>query len=280
MTAPAGEGVRKRTGLWSWLAIGVVFAVVGTIVLVKVAGGGPSVATVSSLSPAPPAVAQEVTGIPPLVFNKVGVTSPVVPVTAPVVLGRPDPSAHPFVLFVGTEYCSFCAAERWPLIVALSRFGKFGTLYDVESTAIDFAPDTPSFSFYGTTFHSKDLGFHAYEVTSDVVKADDDGYVGLMKLSSSARRLWQRYDPAGTYPFVDVDNEVVVLQSELSPETFAQTTREQVAADLVDPANPITQGIVASANYLTAAICHADGDRPGRVCDSPGVDAAFAALRL
>ncbi|MGH3290263.1 MAG: DUF929 family protein, partial [Trebonia sp.] len=31
----------------------------------------------------------------------------------------------PEVLYVGAEYCPYCAMENWPLIVALSRFGQF-----------------------------------------------------------------------------------------------------------------------------------------------------------
>ncbi len=38
-----------------------------------------------------------------------------------------DRRGKPEVLFVGAEFCPFCAAERWPLIVALSRFGHFST---------------------------------------------------------------------------------------------------------------------------------------------------------
>ena len=34
----------------------------------------------------------------------------------------------PEVLYVGTEFCPYCAAESWSLIVALSRFGQFSGL--------------------------------------------------------------------------------------------------------------------------------------------------------
>ena len=29
----------------------------------------------------------------------------------------------PEILYVGAEYCPYCAAERWAMVVALSRFG-------------------------------------------------------------------------------------------------------------------------------------------------------------
>jgi hypothetical protein len=271
---------RVRAGLWSWLLAGVLVALLGTLLLVKVVGGAANLPTITSLSPATARIRAEVTGVTAAVYNAVGVTSPVVPVVAPEVLraAGTEGAKRPFVLFVGAEYCSFCAAERWPLIAALSRFGHFGTLYDVESSPIDFAADTPSFSFYGTSYRSKLIVFHAYEVRSDVLGAS--GYLPLMRLGRSVRALVHRFDPSMTYPFVDIDNEFLVPVAELSPVTFAATTREQVAADLADPTNPVTQGIVASANYLTAAICAVDRQRPAVVCEAPGTLDADAALGL
>ncbi len=107
-----------------------------------------------------------------------------------------------------------------------------------------------------------------------------NGYTPLMRLSSSARTTMGRYDPTLRYPFVDVAGVALVLQANLSPETFVGTNRSQVAGGLVDPTNPVTQGIVASANYLTAAICDADGELPVSVCASDGVRAADLALGL
>lgn len=270
--------------MYTWLLAGVVVALLGTLLLVKVVGGSTALPTVTTLAKASPLERAEVTGIPASVFDDVGVNSPVVPVVPPVLIPSSSvrtakqSSGTPTVLFVGTEYCSFCAAERWPLIAALSRFGTFGTLYDVESSSIDYAPDTPSFSFDGTSFTSKYVRFRAYEVRSDVL--GPDGYLPLMKLSDSARSVLDRFDPTARYPFVDIGGEALVLQANLSPETFVGTSRQQVAGGLVDPTDAVTQGIVASANYLTAAICHADGERPGAVCLSAGVAAADLALGL
>jgi hypothetical protein len=285
-TTEARRGPHLRAGLYTWLLAGVVVALLGTLLLVKVVGNGSSLPTVTSLAPASPIERAEVTGIPATVFNEVGVDSPVVPVVPPVLLASSSPrdsgarhgTTVVSVLFIGTEYCSFCAAERWPLIAALSRFGTFGTLYDVESSSIDYAPDTPSFSFDGTTYSSKYVSFRAYEVKSDVLGAH--GYLPLMKLPNWARSVMVRYDRTMRYPFVDVAGEAVVLQANLSPETFAGTSRQQVAGGLVDPTDPVTQGIVASANYLTATICRADGEVPSSVCLSAGVAVADVALGL
>src|SRR5712692_8559609 len=43
-------------------------------------------------------------------------------------------NGKPEVVYVGAEYCPFCAAERWALSVALSRFGSFSGLHLIHSS--------------------------------------------------------------------------------------------------------------------------------------------------
>ena len=42
-------------------------------------------------------------------------------------------NGKPEVLYMGAEYCPYCAAERWAMIVALSRFGTFSGLHTIHS---------------------------------------------------------------------------------------------------------------------------------------------------
>jgi len=275
---------RARHAVWWKLAVGVVFAVLGTLLLVKVVGVGVGQRTVTALSPTPAAVLDEVTGIPLATYDEVGVRSPTVPVVAPVPLH--DASALfvrdtagrklPLVLFVGAEYNAFSAAERWPLVAALSRFGRFTSLYDVESSSIDYAPNTPTFSFYDVDYHSDFLVLRAYEVAADVRRRGR--YLPLMHVPARFTAVERHLDPTAVYPFVDVGNVAKVREAGLSPVTFVGLSRNQIAGALADPRNPVSRSIVASANYLTAAICLADGERPGAVCDSAGVRAADAAM--
>src|SRR5207249_3539085 len=39
--------------------------------------------------------------------------------------GQKGPTGKVQVLFVGADYCPYCAAQRWSIIAALNRFGKF-----------------------------------------------------------------------------------------------------------------------------------------------------------
>ena len=65
-----------------------------------------------------------------------------------------------------------------------------------------------------------------------------------------------------------------------SPGVHPGHSQSAIAAGLSQPHNPVGQAIVASANYLTAGICLATGQKPASVCASKGVRAAALALGL
>ena len=75
----------------------------------------------------------DTTSVPASTLDTVGAGSGV---TAPPEIkgGTPLTSGgKPEVLYMGAEYCPFCAAERWAMVVALSRFGTFSGLSTVHS---------------------------------------------------------------------------------------------------------------------------------------------------
>ena len=99
--------------------------------------------------------------------------------------------------------------------------------------------------------------------------------------------LTNRYDSAeyfpanpGTYPFLDFGNGVAVAGASYSPSILAGMSRAQIASELADPTNPTTKEIAATANYLTAAICSIDGERPSSVCTSEGVTQAMTFAKI
>ena len=57
--------------------------------------------------------------------NKIGIgvaTGVLLPVTN---VSRLTVNGTPEVLYMGADYCPFCAATRWGLVLALMRFGNF-----------------------------------------------------------------------------------------------------------------------------------------------------------
>jgi thiol-disulfide isomerase/thioredoxin len=271
---PAARSGRPA-GLFTWVAIGVVVAAVVAIVIVKVTNGSSSVA----FGPTSPTIVGQLNSVPASTFDTVGVSSPDVPVTFPA-RAKDQPmlmwaDSHgvkrPTVFYYGAEYCPFCAGERWPMIVALSRFGTWNGLYDMLSSHTDVYPDTPTFSFLHFVYQSQYINFSSVEVQ------DRDGKK-LQTPTADQLAVVNKYDPSGNIPFASIGNQAMVLQASPLPSAFTGTTREQVASVLADPTNKLTKGIIASANFLTASICHIDGQQPAAVCNASGVKTAATTM--
>ena len=292
---PADPGAATRrpaTSLLAWGTVALVLVIVVVLVVIKITGGpvAPTPTAVSTPTPAPPSVVKAITSIPASVFDAVGVKSTDVALTPPTLLhGQPalTSGGKPEIVFVGDEFSPYCAAERWALVAALSRFGTFGgTLDAMQSGSVEVFPGTPTFTFVGTHYRSKYLSALLVEHYGNKKNSAGTAYSVLEPLTPEVRALLARYDrttpafPGGIVPFVDVANRAVVTGGELSPAVFQQLDANDIAAGLTDARAPATQAIVAAANYLSATICEADGGQPARVCSSAGVRAASSALGL
>ena len=92
--------------------------------------GGPAGPTGAALT----ALTKQVTSVPAATLDQVGAGA--VTGTPSRISGAPLTSGgKPEMLYMGAEYCPYCAAERWSMIVALSRFGTFNGLTTTRSAA-------------------------------------------------------------------------------------------------------------------------------------------------
>lgn len=278
---------RPATSLLTWAIVALVLVIVVVLVVIKVTGNSATGTNAGPPpAPAPSAVVQAVTKIPASVYNAVGVTSPDAAVTAPrTIAGAPllKAGGRPDVLFVGDGFCPYCAAERWALVAALSRFGTFTDLESSNSGTNEAFPGTPTFSFAGTKYSSRYVAATLVEHYGDQKNAAGTGYAVLDPLSHSEKALMARYDRDGTgavAPFLDIANRAVLDGGTFSPAILQQLSSTQIATGLTDPKDPATQAIVAAANEITAEICSTDGQLPTTVCTSSGVLAAATALGL
>jgi thiol-disulfide isomerase/thioredoxin len=174
----------------------------------------------------------------------------------------------PEMLYIGAEWCPYCAAERWAMAVALRRFGTFSPLAGVHSSSADIYPNTATLTFYRSTYTSKYLVFTP-------VEQQDVNHNPLQAPTAAQKALWAKYLPPGnSYPFIDIGNRVIAA-STYSPQVLQGLTWSQIAADLHKPSSPVAQGANGSANFFTAAICSITGNQPSYVCNA----APVAALR-
>jgi hypothetical protein len=286
----AGSRKGPSGAVMAWGAVAVVIVVVVVLVVIKVTSGGSSTnAAFTPVTAAPASVVSKVVNIPDSVYNQVGVTSSV-QVSPPVPLSNQPIlmlDGKPGVLYVGAEYCPYCAAERWALVSSLSRFGSFSNLKVTASSHTDVYPDTNTFSFEGSTYTSPYVTFQTVEQVSNIPNGQGY-YTPLDKITKAQQAILNKYeqpplDPNAQtgqfgYPFVDIGNQALVTGPSYSSGILAGLSHAEIANGLSDPTNPVTQAIVATSNYISASICASTKNQPTSVCQSAGVQAATKAM--
>jgi len=297
---PTKSSTGRPAGLFTWLAIGLVVVIVATLVIIKVASGGPATTGGKGTFTAVDSVTfKQLTAVPASVFNAVGVTSKVEPVSAPIaVKGQPPLTAQnsagktvPEILYIGAEYCPYCAAQRWSTIIALSRFGTWSGLGNMTSYGKDIYPNTPTFTFARSSYKSQYVVFKSVEEYTNYLDAAGTNYQTLQSPTKAETALVEKYDTpkyikglsasdGNPIPFITMDNKFLVSGASYSPDTLTNLSRSAIATGLSDPTSPVTDAIIASANYQTAAICSLTNNEPSNVCTSSGVKVAKTAMKL
>jgi hypothetical protein len=189
------------------------------------------------------------------------------------------------MLYYGAEYCPYCAAERWALVAALSRFGTWSDLKITASSHTDVYAETHTFSFKGATFTSPYLTLATVEQYSTIPVAGG-GYTVLQnptKEQGAIINAGQTYIPGSTpgqvgFPFINIGNKAIISGATYNPGILSGLSWTDIAGGLHDATNPVTQAIVGTANYISAAICASTSNAPSSVCTSPGVKAAAKSL--
>ena len=272
----------------------VVAIVAIALVLVKLNSGG-GTAAASSNGPtgtALTALTKQVTGVPTSVTDQVadGGINKALFVSTPnatavssassqlgsyfaTVSGTPLTSGgKPEVLYMGAEYCPFCAAQRWSMVNALSRFGTFTGLTTTHSSSTDSDPNTPTWTFYKSTYKSDYITFTSVEETTNERQGNSSStsvpYVTLQTPTSAQQALGQAYDPGGSIPFIDLGNKYVQVGNlaPLDPALLAGKTWAQVGTAMNDPSSAIGKAIIGNANYMTAGICKLTNNQPASAC--------------
>jgi thiol-disulfide isomerase/thioredoxin len=282
--AAAHRAERRRQGLIFGGSLIVVVAIVIAFIVIKVAGGN-STAQAGAASPSgtvlPASVIKDVTTVPASTLDAVGPGTTYKSAIQKISNGTPLTSGgKPEVVYVGAEYCPFCAAERWAMTTALSRFGTFTGLRGIHSSSTDVNPNTPTLTFYKASYTSKYLVFSSTEAQT-VTRAS------LQTPSTLDNQLMSKYDvppyvPSaqydGSFPFVDFGNQYVINGASFDPKVLAGKSWAQVAAALKDPSSPIAKSADGAANLITAAICKITNQAPASVCNSAGVRAASGVI--
>jgi hypothetical protein len=221
-------------------------------------------------------VTNQVTGVPASTLNTVGGGGSGLGGGIKAIPGAPlTANGKPEVFYDGAEYCPYCAADRWGMVVALSRFGTFTGLKTIHSSAIDNPANVPTWTFYGSTYTSPYITFTPVEETTNIPNSAGTGYTLLQTPTAAQSALLKKYDAppyvpassAGAIPFIDFGGKYI-QSGDLPMLTPANLTGNwaKIAGDLKDPSTSNAKAVDAAANYMTATICKLTNDQPATAC--------------
>ena len=273
--AAARRAEQRRRILIASGSVVVVLAIVVAFIVIKLnsspatdnSPNGPTGAALAS-------VVTKVTSVPASTLDTVGdgsgsVTAPPTSIsTALTANGKPE------VLYMGAEYCPYCAAERWAMIVALSRFGTFSGLATVHSAAANGAgnaepyPNTPTWTFVHATYTSQYLTFSTVEEQTNIPDPSTGTYTTLQTPTKAQEALVTKYDSSsgGAIPFVDFGNKYVISGASYDAGVLSGLSWATIASDLSNPNSAVAKAVDGTANYITAAICQLTGNQPASAC--------------
>ena len=263
--------------LWTGGSILGVVVIVVAFVIFK-ATQSPASTSSSSTSPTgtalPASVIRDITTVPASTLTSVGTgTADTKSVTAVSSAKALTSGGKPEVLYIGAQYCPYCAAERWALAVALSKFGTFQGLSGIHSAGgQEVYPHTATLNFYKSSYTSKYLTFTPVEQETVSEKP-------LEKMSTAQNALITKYDSPpyvsaserGAIPFIDFGGKYFVHGAQYDPQLLSGQTWAQVAAALKDPSNAVAKGADGAANMVTATICKVTNNQPSSVCTTPTI---------
>ncbi len=280
--AAARRAEQRRRILIASGSVVVVLAIVVAFIVIKLnskpaADNSPNGPTGAALA----SVVTNVTSVPASTLETVGdgngaftgKIQTIKPAGAPLTAnGKPE------MLYMGAEYCPYCAAARWAMIVALSRFGTFSGLQTIHSAAANGAgqaepdPNTPTWTFVHSTYTSKYLTFTPVELQTNIPDTASGTYTNLQTPTNAQQALLNKYDAApytseaGAIPFIDFGNKYLSIGSPYNPGVLSGLSWSTIAADLHNPNSAVAQAVNGTANYFTAAICKMTGNQPASAC--------------
>jgi len=285
--AAARRAEQRRRILIAGGSILAVIIVIVAFIVIK-ASSNPSKPTTTSSANGPTgsalaSVVAKVTSVPASTLNSVGIGGGAVSDTPQTIKGGGSAltsGGKPEMLYMGAEYCPYCAAERWSMIVALNRFGTFSGLATVHSGIKDGAgeaepdPSTPTWTFVNATYTSKYLTFTSVEMQTNIPDASNGSYTTLQTPTAAQNALITKLDAApytteaGAIPFIDFGNKDLIIGASYNPGVLSGLSWSTVATDLHNPSSPVAQAVDGTANYITAAICKMTGNQPASACTS------------
>jgi hypothetical protein len=269
----ADEARKERQRKQVIAAVVAVVVVLGAVVVGLIVSGNKTDTPAAPSTTAATSFLTTMTSVPASAFDAAGAPAADSLVPSKIADGAPlMQDGKPKVVYVGAEFCPYCATERWALVAALSRFGTFDGLAATRSAESD--GNIPTVTFTKATYKSDYVAFQSVETK------DRDGQP-LQTMPADLETLYTKLNKGGGIPWTyfgtaQASGSGVLIQpfTTLSGDDAWTTIAGQMATGTGEYGQPID----AHANVITAQLCQLTGNKPANVCSSAGVTAAAALL--
>lgn len=179
----------------------------------------------------------------------------------------------PVVLFVGAQYCPFCATERWAMVLALGRFGRWSGLRPMHSTPGSSGwPGIATYDLLHATYSSPVVALQEREM------ADFAGRP-LQALTAAQTRAVDAGDPHGNIPFLLIAGRYAQTGAGYSAGLLVGLSFARIHHFVyADPASRVGRAVEGEANVISALICNSLGAQAATTaaCRLPAVRTLMA----
>jgi hypothetical protein len=159
------------------------------------------------------------------------------------------------VFFMGAGFCPFCAAERWAIVNALDKFGRWEGLIETASADHDEKYlNIPTVSFAQATYESDFVEFVGRETA-------DRNFEPLQELGEKDYEILDTFNPDQIIPFLLIDGQFMQVGAGYSPQILEGMDQAKVKSELANPTSPVAKGIKIEIENITALICKSIGGR-------------------
>lgn len=241
---------------------GVVAAAAVVVVVIFAVGGGKSG---PPRQPAPQAAVDQMSGVPTSVMVDGAQKVQALNYAQVAAGGTLTNGGKPEVLFIGAEFCPICGAERWPMTMALMKFGTFHYLQKTHSALRD--GNVGTWSYYGATYTSQYLTFKPYEIYTN--QPSGNYYKTLDKLPADAQANWTANLGSNlTFPFINFGGKDVLETAQFNPSSLYNQSFDTILGAVGSNDQTTGANIDASAAVFTKYLCGITGNQPSSVCSA------------
>jgi len=176
-------------------------------------------------------------------------------------------NGKPVVVYVGAEFCPYCAVERWALIMALERFGNFTNLH--YTTSANDEGDYATFTFVGSSYASNYIAFRGYE-------EEDRSQNPLQTVPGNYSAVWST--SGNGFPFLDFGNTYLIKASVLPfPDIIGGKNWTAILND-ISTSDSVGLQIREGANLITGVICKITQGAPAAVCSASPITTSTSSI--